>query len=228
MFDRKIVNEAANVAHAGVYFGQFAEDVIIWRTMQIRRRLSKPGFYVDVGAHHPTKTSNTYLLHKYFGWRGINIDPNEELIKQFSVARPLDINVCCAISSRNDTIGYHRFKNAAVNTIVREQADFQMRHPAHELQDVVQVEALPLSDVLSKYLPPGVEIDLLDVDVEGADLDVLQSNDWAAYRPFLICVEDSKLRLDNVEKSDIYRFLNSKRYLLSNFSVMTAFYVRKD
>jgi hypothetical protein len=41
-------------------------------------------------------------------------------------------------------------------------------------------------------------------------------------------VEDSKLRLDNVEKSDIYRFLNSKRYLLSNFSVMTAFYVRKD
>jgi FkbM family methyltransferase len=228
MIGQKFVEEVANDPHAGVYFGQFAEDVIIWRTMQIRRRLSKPGFYVDVGAHHPTKGSNTYLLHKHYGWRGINIDPNEELIKQFSESRPHDINLCCAISSKAGTVGYHRFNHPGINTIMPEQADFQTRRPPFKLQDVVQVEVMPLSNVLSKHLPPGVEIDLLDVDVEGADLDVLQSNDWAAYRPFLICVEDSKMRLDNVEKSDIYRLLTSQRYLLSHYSVLTAFYIRKD
>jgi FkbM family methyltransferase len=167
-------------------------------------------------------------LHKHYGWRGINIDPNEELIKQFSESRPHDINLCCAISSKAGTVGYHRFNHPGINTIMPEQADFQTRRPPFKLQDVVQVEVMPLSNVLSKHLPPGVEIDLLDVDVEGADLDVLQSNDWAAYRPFLICVEDSKMRLDNVEKSDIYRLLTSQRYLLSHYSVLTAFYIRKD
>jgi FkbM family methyltransferase len=190
--------------------------------MQIRKRLSKPGFYVDVGANNPTKTSNTYILHKYYGWRGINIDPNQDLIKQFSIARPLDTNLCCAISSKSGTASYHRFGDPAINTIVQEQAEFQTRHPSHEIQDIVQVETMPLSAVLSKYVPPGVEVDLLDVDVEGADLGVLESNDWVEHRPFLICVEDSKLRLDRVEESDIYRLLTSRRYRLCNYSILTA------
>src|SRR5690242_3324544 len=31
------------------------------------------GFYVDIGAHHPKRFSNTYLFYQR-GWRGINVD----------------------------------------------------------------------------------------------------------------------------------------------------------
>ena len=51
------------------------------------------------------------------------------------------------------------------------------------------VKAMPLSSVLDIHLPRGKSIDFLDVDVEGADLEVLKSNDWDKYRPRYIMVE---------------------------------------
>ena len=39
----------------------------------------RDGFYVDVGCFHPKKHSNTYFLYKR-GWRGVNIDMEEEKI----------------------------------------------------------------------------------------------------------------------------------------------------
>ena len=50
------------------------------------------GFYVDVGAHHPRRYSNTYLFYKR-GWRGINIDAAPGSMKSFSKTRPRDINL---------------------------------------------------------------------------------------------------------------------------------------
>jgi hypothetical protein len=34
------------------------------------------GTFVEIGTFHPTEISNTYLLEKQFGWRGISIDIN--------------------------------------------------------------------------------------------------------------------------------------------------------
>ena len=45
------------------------------------------GFYVDVGAYHPTKNNNTYLLYKR-NWRGINIDISDFSVDLFNFWRP--------------------------------------------------------------------------------------------------------------------------------------------
>ena len=34
------------------------------------------GTYIDIGAYHPYRFSNTYLLHKK-GWNGTNVDINK-------------------------------------------------------------------------------------------------------------------------------------------------------
>ena len=57
------------------------------------------GFYVDVGAYHPTKINNTYLLYKR-NWRGINIDISNFSIDLFNFWRPEDLNFCRAITNR--------------------------------------------------------------------------------------------------------------------------------
>ena len=53
-------------------FSQEGEDLLIDRMFDGQ----SVGFYVDVGAHHPTRFSNTYLLYLR-GWRGINIDATQ-------------------------------------------------------------------------------------------------------------------------------------------------------
>jgi hypothetical protein len=51
-----------------VFFSQFGEDQVVNAIFN-----SKPhGFYVDIGAYHPTEISNTCYFSKK-GWRGINV-----------------------------------------------------------------------------------------------------------------------------------------------------------
>jgi len=40
------------------------------------------GTYIDIGAHHPSRYSNTRHLYQR-GWRGVNIDADEELMPIF-------------------------------------------------------------------------------------------------------------------------------------------------
>jgi hypothetical protein len=42
-----------------------------------------------------------------------------------------------------------------------------------------------LSSVLGEYLPAGIAIDFMSIDVEGMEIEVLRSNDWLKYSPEL-------------------------------------------
>ena len=58
------------------------------------------GTYIDIGAFHPYRFSNTYLLYTK-GWNGLNIDINKKSIDLFNIARPNDINLNVAIGEVN-------------------------------------------------------------------------------------------------------------------------------
>jgi hypothetical protein len=69
-------------------WSQEGEDLILARIFG-----DKPdGFYVDVGAHHPKRFSNTYYFYRR-GWRGINIDAMPGSMLAFNRLRPSDINI---------------------------------------------------------------------------------------------------------------------------------------
>ena len=58
------------------------------------------GIYVDIGAYHPYRFSNTYLLYLK-GWSGLNIDPNKKSIELFNIARPNDTNLNIALGYKS-------------------------------------------------------------------------------------------------------------------------------
>ena len=69
-----------------------------------------------------------------------------------------------------------------------------------------------IDDILSEHLPPGRTIDFLSVDVEGADLAVLHSNDWDRYRPQFIVVESHDYDLHDVANVEALRYLTARGY----------------
>ena len=73
-----------------------------------------------------------------------------------------------------------------------------------------------LSSVLKEHLSVGQKIDLLSIDVEGLDLEVLKSNDWQKYKPVFIMVEDKEFNIAQLEKSDIYSFLQKMNLPISS------------
>lgn len=149
------------------------------------------GFYVDVGAFHPVRASNTYFFYLY-GWRGINIEPRPGSKKLFDKVRPKDTNVEVGISRERGEMTYYFIgEDSSMNSLSR---DFLAQLGLlDEVKQRMLVPVLPLSEVLDQYLPKGQRIDFMNVDVEGHDLTVLESNDWHRFRPRIVVVEDTKI-----------------------------------
>ena len=183
------------------------------------------GFYVDIGAYHPNLYSNTRLLFER-GWRGINVDCNPHMMALFRKLRPDDINLQAAVSREEGTVKYFLFHEwASSNTLSRDFADAISSAQAITVKEALDVPSLPLRTLLARHLPEGRGVDVLNVDVESLDLEVLQSNDWKAYRPLVVAVEDLEFDMALPTASPIYNFLREQGYRCISRTTFTNFFV---
>lgn len=200
-------------------YSQEGEDRILARYFGEK----KNGFYVDIGAHHPHRFSNTYLFYLQ-GWRGLNIDAMPGSMSEFERWRPEDINIETAVSFQKQTLVYHIFNEPALNTFSKEEALKKDGLRNYKITSTVEIETFPLSFVLEKYLPQNQPIDFMSIDVEGLDFDVLQSNDWNRFKPGMILVESLNSSLELILQSPVFQFLKEKGYTLVAKSYNTLFF----
>jgi len=184
------------------------------------------GFYVDLGCYHPIKHNNTMLLYQK-GWRGINIDISELSIKLFNFCRPDDLNLNLAISDKNGEIDfYYQKKLSVLSTIKKSQRDLVFQRKIKKKKILSQTLTKVLDD--SKY--KDKQIDFLDLDIEGADLEALKSLDFSRYSPKLISIEILPENMDvnntDIQKSDTYNFLKRKNYQKIWSDVFSHIFVR--
>jgi len=158
---------------ASISYSQEGEDMILNRILGERRC----GFYVDVGAHHPRRFSNTYFFYKR-GWSGINIEPNPDVIRAFNSERPRDKNIQCGISDCEGVRKFYHFDDSALNTFDETVVKSRIAATTYRLVKHEYIPLVRLDRILRKHLNEAVQIDFLSVDVEGFDLAVLKSNDW--------------------------------------------------
>jgi len=167
----------------------------------------KNGFYVDVGCYHPIYRNNTYLLHKK-NWNGVNIDTSQFSIDLFDYMRPKDLNYNCVISNKNEIVKlFYQKKLSQLSTIESDQAKIVFQGNIKEKN----MQAFTLDEILNKGKYKNSKIDFLDIDVEGADLKVLEGLSFDIYKPELVCVE---IHTKEIKQSDIYKFLTYKKYEL--------------
>ena len=165
----------------------------------------KNGFYVDAGCYHPLHLSNTYLLYKR-SWNGINIDISEFSIKLFNYLRPNDLNVNSAVSNTEKEISfYYQKKLSQLSTIKKAISNERMQGNIKEKK----IKSLKLNSILNQSKFKNRQIDFLNIDVEGADFEVLKSLDFTIYEPKIICIE---IMEKNIFESEIYNFLRDINY----------------
>jgi len=190
---------------AVLHYGQEAED-----TLLEQMGMPEKGFFVDVGAHHPVRFSNTYTLYRK-GWRGINIDATPGSMELFRKMRPEDINIESAVSDDTAPRTFYLFEDAAYNTFNSELAETYVATgcPLREKREIPQ---RTLAGILDDHAAPGTRIDLLSIDVEGEEMGVLRSNDWNRYRPDIIVIEDLAASLDDLRRSKAVAYLSHYSY----------------
>ena len=203
-FLRYTLDELFNILWMQTFRGsysQLGEDLVIDQLLNYKDK----GVYVDIGAHHPTRLSNTKRFYNR-GWRGINVDPNPFLIKKFKEERKEDINLILGVGKKNGFLFFYEFFPSTLSTLSAKEAKKYINE-GFKLVSQKKVPVKTLSFILEKYCKNKV-INFLSVDTEGMDLEVLQSNNWKKYKPQVICVEN------HGNNKNILNFLKEHGYQL--------------
>jgi len=193
-----------------VSYSQCGEDIIVHYVFKLRG-IDYPS-YIDIGANHPYSLSNTALFYN-IGCRGINIEANPMLIKEFELNRHEDQNINIGIGPIDEELDFYIINDPTLSTFSKDEADNITAIGKYSIKNILKVRLTSIEKILDKYYD-GKFPDFLSLDVEGLDFDILKSINFSKYWPKIICVEAAEYspRGDGKRKQDIIDFLLSKGY----------------
>ena len=194
-------------------FSQCGEDLIVYYIFQ---NIIKNPFptYIDIGAHHPYNLSNTALLYEK-GCKGINIEPNPILFKQFERYRKKDINLNVGVSDQSRKLIFYNLSDPALSTFAKEEADILIKNKRIDLEKEYLIDVIDINEIITNY-SQDVFPNFLSLDVEGFDEQILKAVNYEKYRPDVICVETIKYTSDGkfIKNDTIIELLQTKGYTL--------------
>lgn len=175
------------------FYSQLGEDFFIYRNFINKER--KDGMYIELGACDGILFSNTLFFEKELKFHGILIEPVKKFFIKLLQNRYYNLCYNCAISTQKEDIEI--LINGAVSGIKKHMKDtFVQSWHKHSL--VKKVKTTTLSKLLKEHAIKYV--DFMSLDVEGGELDVLQTIDFQATPMYLICIElDNHNETKNIE-----------------------------
>jgi len=207
-------------------FSQSGEDMIM---NFVFRALGMPQpTYLDLGAHHPRRFSNTQYFYSA-GSRGVNVEADPTLYQRFVEERPLDVNLNIGVGvGHAGSLPFYIMSVPTLNTFSKEEAERCAAMGAHQIVQVIDVPIVSVNDIIAENFA-GAAPDFISIDVEGMDLDIVKSIDLARYRPVVICVETITFS-DNFEGKKVVgigEYLLEKGYFLYADTFINSIFVDK-
>lgn len=165
-----------------MYYAQMGEDINLRKFFPDKQ----DGFYIDVGVWEHQIDSVTKHFYDS-GWHGINIEPIPKLFEVMIPFRPRDINLQVAAGNVIATRRINYVHESGLSTF--SDANAQLDFKGNRKVEQIYVSVLTLERICEMYLPMNQEIDFLKIDVEGAELEVIQGANFNRFRPKVLIVE---------------------------------------
>ena len=194
----------------GVWTAQVGQDITISRLFQNRNYQTQRPYFVDLAANHPVHLSNTRSLERDFGWEGLCIEANKDLIQELVERR-----VCAVANAIVANGGRAAFRAAADD-------GFGYAKKVNSNSTNGTQTTLLLTDLLKQAHAPK-NIQYLSLDVEGFEDNVLLN--FPFRRPYhieSITVERPSLRLRSYLKSNGYEYVFDHGWFGDSFWVHSS------
>jgi hypothetical protein len=173
---------------------RFNEDKTIYETI-FKNKLNATGTYVELGAYDGSKESNSRFFDLCLGWKGLLIEGNPHSYKKVLLSRPRAHRMSFAPScsaqyeAENGTVLFYRYALANVGLVGKAKT--------YEGKSTLSVPCGPLSPVLQDVFN-GERITFFSLDVEGAELTVLETIDFDK-----VLIEVMMIEIKNSDCGDI-------------------------
>lgn len=188
-----------------VSFSHSGEDILSLYALR-RLGITVPS-YIDIGANHPTKFSNTYLFY-LLGGRGLNIEPDPEMAALIRKERPRDETLNVGAGQEAGELEFFIMAQSAFNTFSKDEAEQVRRTSGIALRKTMKIAVVDIGALLRER---GFCPDFMNVDVEGMDMDILASINWERTRPGVVCVETVDYATQQ-KRPEVTDFMREKDY----------------
>jgi FkbM family methyltransferase len=202
-----------------VSYAQNFEDVMLWRALGHIPN----GFYIDVGAQHPTVDSVSKAFYEN-GWRGIHVEATSTYANMLREDRPDELVLQVALSDQPGTMTFYEIPETGLSTGDKEIAK---NHHSQGFQvHEITVPCLTLVDVFEQAAKR--DIHWLKIDVEGMERQVLAGWGTSNARPWVLAVE-STYPNSQVETHHVWEnFVTERGYKEAYFDGLSRYYVLVD
>lgn len=183
-----------------------------------------PGVYIDIGGGPPVADNVTFWFY-LAGWRGLVVEPQKRLAEAYAHIRPRDVVFNGLVGAKQGDAAFHEVDRLhGFSTTVAENAE-----GAAEFGAGFRTLTLPMATLAQLCERHGLtQIDILKIDVEGAEADVIAGNDWTRFRPRVLCIEAVAPRTMAPAWEHWEPPLTEAGYRFAYFDNLNRFYVAQE
>ncbi|WP_218310825.1 FkbM family methyltransferase [Alteromonas antoniana] len=194
-------------------YAQLYQD--LWVLFMLKEK--QVGFFVEFGACDGLSMSNTALLEREYGWKGILAEPNPRWHNALKQERNCSICFDCVTDGEYATTTFYDVESepelSRLSNIV--PTDHHEETGARADANVISVNCLSLNELLQRYNAPDT-IDFLSIDTEGSEYEILKNFDIQKWHIKLIAVEHGG---DQKKRERIKELLTGKGFSRWNTEV---------
>lgn len=200
---------------------QMGEDLWIWDTLGHQSE----GFYIEVGAFDGYWLSVTYALEA-IGWTGLLIEALPERAEECRRRRPNSRVEHAALGRRGSKgtiqfVNVHDQEGGTLSYIATDSEHDKFIKRGGIRTETIDVPLTTMNDLLKDHTGP---VDVAMIDVEGAELEVLDGFDLDKYRPRLLILEDNTHGKD----PRLTNYMKAKPYVFAGWNEINQLYIRED
>jgi FkbM family methyltransferase len=173
----------------------------------------KDGYFIEIGANNGITLSNTYLLEKEYGWKGICIEPIPKTYLKLIKNRNCICSDKAVYNQSNVTVNFTITEYDLLSGIT-ENIDRHKDDAKNGKQ--ITVSTITLNDLLEQNNAPEF-IDYLSIDTEGSELLILSAINFDKYKFGVIHVEHNyveprRSKMKELLLKNNYKFIRENKW----------------
>jgi hypothetical protein len=178
------------------------------------------GYFVEVGSGDGRTHSNTYVLERDYGWTGVLIDAHSHYVEQGRPHRHCG-HLCACVDAEERDVSFLPF--GYMGGIVDGDTDYSQAKReallATHKDEIIRLRSKTLGQLLESVEAPA-RIQYLSIDVEGAELRVLNGTPFDRYTFDAITIERPT--------PAVHKRLTAAGYVLARTNWCDGFYLSQQ
>jgi len=208
-----------------VFWSQWEQDRVLYNAFYSNPITCKKRFFLDVGANDGKIGSNSLFWERSLGWDVVAVEADWRMFQLLNSHRPLSRNVWAAVSNK-----YAKQNWVADGVTEGGQSGIFEGHSAWTdgqegssllVHSTNTVMVMPLGDLIRRFQIDHV--DILSLDIEGAEYAALSSVDFSEVQIDIINYECN----NGFDCDPMRKLLREKEYVLWRYIIGDEVWVRK-